>query len=101
LHCDLSISNILLHRKDDESEPVRLLIDYNYSVDAPSEAANYQDTAVNAADTHAAKDTLIGKRVVAASDAEVLSGTFEGRVEVEARKAQRETPLTVRFFSIT
>jgi len=31
LHCDLSFSNVLLNRKDDESEPVGLLIDYDYS----------------------------------------------------------------------
>ena len=100
LHCDLSISNILLHRKDDESEPIGLLIDYDYSVNTvtASEAVNHQDTAVNAANTHTAEDALIGKRVVAASDAEIHLGAFEGKVEVEARKApQRETPRTVRF----
>ena len=99
MHCDLSISNILLHRKDDKSEPIGLLIDYDYSVNTTtaSEAVNYQDTAVNATGTHTAEDALIGKRVVAASDAEVHSRAFEGRVEVETRKAQRETPRTVCF----
>ncbi len=67
---------------DDESEPVGLLIDYDYSVNTISEAANHQ---VNAAD-----------RVVAASDAEVSKDT-EGSVAVEARRMQRQIPRMVRF----
>jgi len=67
---------------DDESEPVGLLIDYDYSVNTISEAANHQ---VNAAD-----------RVVVASDAEVSKDT-EGSVAVEARRTQRQIPRMVRF----
>jgi hypothetical protein len=83
LHCDLSISNVLLNRSDDESEPVGLLIDYDYSI----------NTEVNAADADAVDDTPIGKRVVAVSDAGVSSDAFEGRLTVEQRQALR----TVRF----
>jgi len=97
LHCDLSISNILLNRKDDGSEPIGLLIDYDFSIHTTSEAVNHRDTAADAADAHAAGDTPIGKRVVAVSDAEVLSDTFEGRVVVGAGRTQRQTPRMVRF----
>lgn len=93
LHCDLSISNVLLNRKDNKSEPVGLLIDFDYSVNT---VLDRQETAVNAVATHAAEDTLIRKRGVAA---EVPLDTFEARgVQVEARKAaaQRETHRTVR-----
>lgn len=85
LHCDLSASNVLLNRTDDESEPVGLLIDYDYSVNTISEAVNHQDAStVNAAN-----------RVIAASDAQVPKDTEES-VVVEAR-TQRQVPRTVRF----
>jgi len=77
LHCDLSISNILLNRKDNSSESIGLLIDYDFSVN--TEAVNHGDT----------DDTPIGERVAAASDAE---DTFEGRVAVGAGRTQRQTP---------
>ena len=32
LHCDLSLNNILLNRKNNGSEAIGLLIDYDYSV---------------------------------------------------------------------
>jgi len=82
LHCDLSLSNVLLNRKDDRSEPIGLLIDYDFSIDTNSEAVNQKDTATNASDTH---DTLIGGRVVVAPD-------IEGGVAVGARKVRSETP---------
>ena len=87
MHCDLSISNVLLNRFDDKSEPIGLLIDYDYSI----------NTEVNAADKHAVDDAPIGKRVAAVSDAGVSSGAFEGRLAVEAGKAQRQALRTVRF----
>lgn len=97
LHCDLSISNILLNRKDDGSEPIGLLIDYDFSINTTSEAVNHWDTAGDAADAYAADhDTPIGKRVVAASDAEIPSDTFERGV-VGAGRRQRQTARTVRF----
>lgn len=92
LHCDLSISNILLNRKDDSSEPIGLLIDYDFSVNtaSDSEAVNHQDAA--------ADDIPIGKRVAAASDAEVPSDAFEGRIAVGAGRTRRQRPRTpVRF----
>jgi serine/threonine protein kinase len=93
LHCDLSISNILLNRKDDSSEPTGLLIDYDFSVNTASEAVNHQDTA--------ADDTPIVKRVAAASDAEAPSDAFEGRIAVGAGRTRRQTPRTpVRFYQL-
>lgn len=95
LHCDLSISNILLNRKDDGCEPVGLLIDYDYS-ESVNTVLDHQETAVNAAATRAAEDTLVGKRGVVA---EVPLDTIEARgVRVKARKAaaQREKQRTVR-----
>ena len=72
---------------DDNSEPIGLLIDYDFSVTTASEAVNHRDN-----------DTPIGKRVAAASDAEVPSGTSEGGVTVGARRTQRQMPPTpVRF----
>jgi hypothetical protein len=90
LHCDLSISNILLKRKDDESEPIGLLIDYDFSVNAAgSEAMNHGNTAADAADAGTADATPIGKRGAAAS--------FEGREVVGARRLRRQKRRTVRF----
>jgi hypothetical protein len=49
LHCDLSINNVLLIRKDNESEATGLLIDYDYSVDVDSEAPKHQEPQQTAA----------------------------------------------------
>jgi len=49
LHCNLSVSNVLLNRKDDESEPVGLLIDYDYS------------ESVGADDTHSFGGSLLAE----------------------------------------
>lgn len=78
MHCDLSVNNVLLIRKSDESEAIGLLIDYDYSlvVDLDSEAANHQNlqhtqaagSAANASGTHAAEDTSIGENVAVGAE---------------------------------
>jgi len=71
LHCDLSVNNVLLIRKSDESEAIGLLIDYNYSlvVDLDSEAANQAAaSAANASGTHATEDTSIRENVAVGAE---------------------------------
>jgi hypothetical protein len=95
LHCDLSINNVLLIRKDSECEATGLLIDYDYSIDTGSEAANHQDpqhSAVTAAHSS-------GRCTRTVNDSEVPSvDTSEESVaiQVRAEKAQVEIPRTVR-----
>ena len=91
LHCDLSISNVLLNRNDNESEPIGLLIDYDFLINAEVDAAN----------AHTADDTPIVKGVVAGSDANISSTAFEVGLAAEAGKTQRQTLRTVRLYSIT
>lgn len=89
MHCDLSIKNILLNRKDDDSEAVGLLIDYGYSIEVHSEDENQQDVqrgADSTPDTRA--DPPIGEVANAPLD------TSEKSVAVEA--AQIPTPRSVR-----
>jgi hypothetical protein len=70
LHGDLSVSNILLNRRDNESEAIGLLIDFDYSVDRDLdlEGANHQDpqhtpvSAYYASGTCTAEDTPVGER---------------------------------------
>jgi hypothetical protein len=90
LHCDVSLSNVLLNRKDDESEATGLLIDYDYSTDA-DQASSHPDPAAHTSDKHAPENTLTEERVVAAGD------TLEGSATVGFMKAPSETPLTVCF----
>ena len=71
MHCDLSVNNVLLIRKSNESEAIGLLIDYDYSlvVDLDSEAANQAAaSAANASGTHAAEDTSIGENVAVGAE---------------------------------
>jgi hypothetical protein len=94
LHCDLSVNNVLLNRKDNESQAIGLLIDYDYSLVAgpDSEAANHQNpchtqavgTAASVSGTYVAEGTSIGEKVVV----EVPSDTSEGNVAVGAEKVQ-------------
>ena len=66
LHCDLSVSNVLLNRKDDKSEPVGLLIDYDYS------------ESVDTDDTHSFEGSL----VVEASRTQRLTVRFSQLLEM-------------------
>jgi len=76
LHCDLSINNVLLVRKDNDSEATGLLIDYDYAnSESDSEAANHSHIQAIGSGT-AAEDTSIGDRV-AATSAEAPSDTSE------------------------
>ena len=86
LHCDLSLSNVLLNRTDDESEAVGLLIDYDYAINTNSEAVNLHNRAA----------VIAANRAVAAFDAEAPKDTKRS-VVVGARMTQRQTPRTVRF----
>lgn len=70
LHCDLSLNNVLLTRKGDESEATGLLIDYDHSINVDLKAANqqvWQHTAgsvVNASGTRGT--TMEGKQIAVA-----------------------------------
>ena len=80
----MSINNVLLVRKDNDSEATGLLIDYDYAnSESDSEAANHghiqaigSGTNIIVSDIHAAEDTSIGDRV-AATSAEAPSDTSE------------------------
>jgi hypothetical protein len=72
LHSDLSVNNILLHREDNESAAVGLLIDYDHSImmEVDSKDENQRDVrliADNDSDTHAAEGPPVGERVAGAS----------------------------------
>ena len=87
MHCDVSLSNVLLNRKDDESEATGLLIDYDYSIDTDQATAHTSDK-------HAPENTLTGERVlVAAGD------TLEGSAAVGVMKAPSEAPLVTVCFA--
>lgn len=84
LHCDLSVNNVLLNRKDDSSEPVGLLIDYDYLINA-----DHQDTEHGSL---CAAEGPLGDGVV--SVAEVPFGIKE---ESAAEKVQSQIPRTVCY----
>jgi hypothetical protein len=78
----LSINNVLLVRKDNDSEATGLLIDYNYvNSESDSEAANHSHiqaigSGTNIIVSDTPEDTSIGDRV-AATSAEAPSDTSE------------------------
>jgi hypothetical protein len=88
LHCDVSLSNVLLNRKDDELEATGLLIDYDYLIDA-DQTVSHPDPAAHTSDKHAPENTLTGEHVA--------GDTLEGSAAVGVMKAPSETPLTVCF----
>ena len=81
LHCDLSLNNILLNRKNNSSEAVGLLIDYDYSVRADLDNWNRLCT------SHSSSNTSDPRTVENASTSENVT---------ERSKAQSWTPRTVR-----
>jgi len=103
LHCDLSINNILLIRKDNESEATGLLIDYDYSIDAGSEAPKHQElqqtvpSAPHTSGRGTAEGTLSKRRVAVANAVSgVPSDTSElETVQSRGEKAQGGIPRTV------
>jgi len=94
LHCDLSVNNVLLHRKDSDSQAIGLLIDYDYSLIADlgsdSESANHQNprhtqaagSTASVSGIYIAEDTSIEKDVV--TNAEVPLDTSEGSMAEKA-----------------
>ncbi len=100
LHCDLSINNVLLIRKDDKSKATGLLIDYGYSIDVDLEAAKHTAAHTSGHNTCTAEDTPTGERLltVANADSEVPLDVSEESVAVQVRaeKAQGRIPRTVR-----
>ncbi len=95
MHCDLSVNNVLLNRKDGDSQAIGLLIDYDYSLIADSgsdsESANHQNprhtqaasSAASVSGTYIAEDTSIGEKVVV-TNAEVPLDTSEGSMAEKA-----------------
>ncbi len=102
MHCDLSVNNVLLNRKDNESQAIGLLIDYDYSLVAgsESEAANHQNprhtqavgSAASVSRTYVAGGTSIGEKVVV-TNAEVPLDSSERNFGAEKAQITR----TVRY----
>ncbi len=81
LHCDLSLNNILLNRKNNSSEAIGLLIDYDYSVSVD----NWKRPCTSRSSSNA-------------SDPRTVENASTCKKATDPSNAQSWTPQTVRCF---